>query len=341
VSKIPNFAVKNENKLVMNTLYPLKFKPIFKDKIWGGKKVHTELGMNFGKLPNCGEVWVISGVTGNESIVEEGFLKDNNLNELVEVYMGDLVGEKVFDKFGNEFPLLIKFIDANDWLSIQVHPDDTLAKKRKIGRGKTEMWYTLDADKNTSLISGFNREIDKDTYETHLKNGTLKDILNYEEVKKGDVFFIPAGRVHALGPGMLLAEIQQTSDTTYRLYDWDRMGVDGQPRELHTEEALDAIDFKKADSYRTNYNTELNSTNSIVSCDKFNTSIINFNKPIYKDIESLDSFIIYLAVEGDTILVWDGGELNIKVGEAVIVPAQFSQINLVPKTTSKVLEIHM
>jgi len=199
----------------MNTLYPLKFKPIFKDKIWGGEKIKTELGMDYGNLPNCGEVWVISGVDGNQTVVENGFLKDNELNELVEVYMGDLVGEKNFDKFGNEFPLLIKFIDANDWLSVQVHPDDALAAKRNIGQGKTEMWFTLGADKSTQLISGFNQEMDKETYLKHLNDGTLKDILNYEDVKKGDVFFIPAGRVHALGPGMLLAEIQQTSDTTY------------------------------------------------------------------------------------------------------------------------------
>jgi len=325
----------------MNTLYPLKFKPIFKEKIWGGQKVKTELNMDFGNLPNCGEVWVISGVKGNESVVVDGFLKDNELNELVEVYMGDLVGEKVFNKFGNEFPLLIKFIDANDWLSIQVHPDDVLAAKRKIGSGKTEMWFTLGADESTQLISGFNREMDKDTYLKNLKDGTLKNIMNYEDVKKGDVFFIPAGRVHALGPGMLLAEIQQTSDTTYRIFDWDRTDDEGDTRELHTEEALDSIDFKKHDSYRTKYNSELNKTNEIVKCDKFTTNILDFNETIYKDLESLDSFVIYIGVEGDTILVWDDGEIKINVGEAVIVPAYLSQIELVPKTTSKLLEVHL
>jgi len=325
----------------MNALYPLKFKPIFKDKIWGGQKVNTELGMDYGNLPNCGEVWVISGVKGNESVVEDGFLKDNELNELVEVYMGDLVGEKVYDKFGNEFPLLIKFIDANDWLSIQVHPDDALAAKRKIGSGKTEMWFTLGADENTQLISGFNRDMDKETYLKHLNNGTLKDIMNYESVKKGDVFFIPAGRVHALGPGMLLAEIQQTSDTTYRIFDWNRVDDEGNTREIHTEEALDAIDFKKHDSYRTLYNSEINQTNEIVKCDKFTTNIVDFSETIYKDLEALDSFVIYIGVEGDTILVWDDGEIKINMGEAVIVPALISQIELIPKTTSKLLEVHL
>jgi len=325
----------------MNTLYPLKFKPIFKDKIWGGQKVNTELGMDYGDLPNCGEVWVISGVKGNESIVQNGFLKDNELNELVEVYMGDLVGEKIFEKFGDEFPLLIKFIDANDWLSIQVHPDDELAAKRKVGNGKTEMWFTLGADESTQLISGFNREMDKETYLKHLKKGTLKDIMNYEDVKKGDVFFIPAGRVHALGPGMLLAEIQQTSDTTYRIFDWDRVDDEGNKREIHTDDALDAIDFDKHDSYRTPYKSEINQTNEIVKSDKFTTNIVDFNETIYKDLEALDSFVIYIAVEGDTILVWDDGEIKINVGEAVIVPAYLSQINLIPKTTSKLLEVHL
>ena len=325
----------------MSTLYPLKFKPIFKEKIWGGQKIKTELGMDFGSLSNCGEVWVISGVEGNQSVVENGFLIDNELNELVEVYMGDLVGEKVFDKFGNEFPLLIKFIDSNDWLSIQVHPDDELAIKRNIGQGKSEMWFTLGADKNTQLISGFNREMDKETYLKHLNDGTLKDILNYEDVNKGDVFFIPAGRVHALGPGMLLAEIQQTSDTTYRIYDWDRVDDKGNTRELHTEEALDAIDFKKQSSYRTPYNSEINSTNEIVKCDKFTTNLVNFDQTISKDIEALDSFIIYVGVEGSTILVWDDGEIKINIGEAVIVPASISQIDLIPKTTSKLLEVYL
>ena len=325
----------------MNSLYPLKFKPIFKDKIWGGQKILTELGMDFGNLPNCGEVWVISGVEGNESVVNNGFLEGNELNELVEVYMGDLVGEKVFDKFGNEFPLLIKFIDANDWLSVQVHPDDALAAKRKIGQGKTEMWYTMGADNNTKLISGFNREMDKETYLKHLKEGTLKDILNYEDVKKGDVFFIPAGRVHAIGPGMLLAEIQQTSDTTYRIYDWDRVDEKGVGRELHTDDALDAIDFKKHESYKTKYKSDINSTNKVVKCEKFITNIIDFDNTIYKDLEALDSFVIYIGIEGDTILVWDDGEINISKGEAVIVPALISQIELVPKTTSKLLEVHL
>ncbi|MBT3173444.1 MAG: class I mannose-6-phosphate isomerase [Lentimicrobiaceae bacterium] len=325
----------------MNSLYPLKFKPIFKDKIWGGQKIKTELGLDYGNLPNCGEAWMVSGVKGNLSVVSNGFLKNNELNELVEIYMADLVGEKVFDRFGEEFPLLIKFIDANDWLSIQVHPDDKLAKARKVGNGKTEMWYTLGADKTTKLISGFNREMDKTSYLDHLKKGSIKEIMNFEDVNKGDVFFMPAGRVHAIGPGMLLAEIQQTSDTTYRIYDWDRIGVDGHPRELHNEEAIDAIDFKKYDKYKTDYDIEMNIPSKVVDCDKFTTNVLEFDKPITKDIEALDSFIIYIAIEGKSILVWENGEVNLNLGEAILVPAYLSEISLVPKTTSRLLEVFL
>jgi len=154
----------------MNELYPLKFKAIYKDKIWGGEKIKTVLGKDFDPLPNCGEVWVVSGVEGNQTIVENGFLAENELNELVEVYMDELVGEKVFEEHGEEFPLLIKFIDAKDWLSIQVHPDDELAAKRKIGNGKTEMWYIMGADKGSQLISGFSKKVNQNVYLDHLNN---------------------------------------------------------------------------------------------------------------------------------------------------------------------------
>jgi len=325
----------------MQKLYPLKFKPIFKDKVWGGQKIKTELGMDYGNLPNCGEVWVISGVEGNPSIAENGFLAGNELNELVEVFMGDLVGDRIYDQFGDEFPLLIKFIDASDWLSIQVHPDDKLAKKRNLGNGKTEMWYILEADKNAQLISSFNREMDKETYLKHLENKTLKDILNFEKVKKGDVFFMPAGRVHAIGPGILLTEIQQTSDTTYRIYDWDRVDAAGMQRELHTEAALDAIDFGFHDEYKTNYTTKPNHTSKIIDDPKFNTNIIALDQVLKKDFEELDSFVIYIGVEGATSLKWNNGEVMVKPGEAVIKPAILNEIELIPVMASKLLEVYI
>lgn len=325
----------------MNKLYPLKFKPIFKDKLWGGQKIRTELGMDFGALPNCGEVWVISGVAGNPSVVSNGFLTGNELNELVEVYMGDLVGDSIFDKFGEEFPLLIKFIDANDWLSIQVHPDDTLATTRGIGQGKTEMWYILGTDHGAKLISGFNQELDKETYLNHLENKTLRELMNFEKVEKGDVFFMPAGRVHAIGPGILLAEIQQTSDTTYRIYDWDRIDTAGMQRELHTEEALDAIDFKFFDEYKTKYQATPNHTSKIIDDPKFTTNIIELDQTLKKDFEELDSFVIYISIEGITHINWENENISIKPGEALIKPAIIQDIEIVPDMASKLLEVYI
>ncbi len=325
----------------MNTLYPLKFKPIFKDKIWGGQKIKSSLNMDFGDLPNCGEAWMMSGVEGNPTIVENGFLAGNELNEIVEVYMGELVGDKVFDQFGNEFPLLIKFIDSNDWLSIQVHPDDYLAKKRNIGFGKTEMWYMLDATDDAELIAGFSKKTDKEEYLQHLENKTLKEILNFEKVEKGDVFYIPAGRVHALGPGCLLAEIQQTSDTTYRIYDWDRIDAAGMYRELHTEEALDAIDFEYHNKYKTEYENKLNETNDLVDSKYYTTRIINLDKPVLKNYAALDSFVIYIATEGDVNLKWEGGEIKLVKGETILVPATINNIAIEPSVSSSLLEIYI
>lgn len=323
----------------MNTLYPLKFKPIFKDKIWGGQKIKTELNLDFGNLPNCGEAWLMSGYEGMQTVVSNGFLAGNELNEIVEIYMGELVGDKNFDRFGNEFPLLIKFIDSNDWLSIQVHPDDELANKRNISSGKAEMWYMLDADKNAELISGFNKKTDKDEYLKNLENKSLREILNFEKVKKGDVFDIPAGRVHALGPGCLLTEIQQTSDATYRIYDWDRIDIAGMTRELHTEEALDAIDFEFHKTYKTDYKAKINDTTSVVESQYFTTRILKLNETVLKNFSSLDSFVIYIATEGKVKMKWEDGEISLTKGESLLIPASFDNLVIEPEIQSTLLEV--
>ena len=325
----------------MNKLYPLKFKPIFKDKIWGGNKIRTELNMDFSPLPNCGEAWVLSGVEENETEILNGWLAGNSLNEIVEIYMGDLVGEKIFLKFGNEFPILVKFIDANDWLSIQVHPDDELAAKRNEGMGKTEMWYIMQADEGAELISGFNKTVSKEEYLKHLENKTLKSILNFEKVKSGDVFYIPAGRVHALGPGILLAEIQQTSDTTYRIYDWDRIDAAGFTRELHTELAVDAIDYNFYKDYKTKYEDKKNETVKLVESPYFITNMIHLDRAIKKDYSELDSFVIHLCMEGGFKLKFDDETVEVKKGEALLLPAIFEEVEIYPKNETKILEVYM
>jgi len=325
----------------MNELYPMKFTPLFKDKIWGGKKINSALGLDYGTLPNCGEAWMISGVEENETLVSNGYLEGNSINELVEVYMGDLVGDKVFEQYGTEFPLLIKFLDSNDWLSIQVHPEDELAQKLQVGRGKTEMWYILEAEKDAELIIGFNRKLSREEYLDYFNRKKLTDILNFEKVEKGDVFYIPAGRVHSLGPGILLAEIQQTSDATFRIYDWDRMDAAGMQRELHTDMALKALDFDLYDDYKINYKEKKNKTVSLVESPYFSTSLLAFDKPVTKNFEELDSFVVYMCVEGRVVVKSGTGKTELRMGEVVLVPNAVEEITIEPLGKAKLLEIYI
>ncbi len=326
----------------MEGLYPLKFTPIYKDKIWGGNKLQTVLNKDFGDLPNCGESWELSGVEDNVSVVSNGFLAGNTLEELIEVYMGDLVGDPVFDNFGIEFPLLIKFIDANDDLSIQVHPDDELSKKRHNAFGKTEMWYVMQADQGSKLQSGFNQEVDEDKYLLKLEHNELTELLNFEEVAAGDVYFIPAGRVHAIGKGILLAEIQQTSDITYRIYDYDRRDNEGNPRELHTDLALDAIDFTVYPEYKTQYKSKLNESVELVKCNYFTTNLLDLNEVVEKDYNLLDSFVIYICLDGEVQIDTESGSEMVQKGETILIPASIESVMLKPVSASvKLLEVYI
>ncbi len=325
----------------MKSLYPFRFTPVFKEKIWGGQKIKEMLHLEVGELPNCGEVWLVSGVSDNPTIVNNGYLVGNELNELVEVFMGDLVGDKVYDRFGDVFPILIKIIDSNDWLSVQVHPDDELAAKRNIGYGKTEMWYVLQADQNAELISGFNQPVNQEKYVKYLNDKILKDILNFEKVDQNDVFFIHAGKIHALGPGLLLAEIQQTSDTTYRVYDWDRVDNNGKSRDLHTEEALEAIDFEYTDKHKTKFTPKKNGTSEIVDSEFFTTNIIDFDQAIRKDYGELDSFVILMCIEGKCQIKWDDQFIDMKVADTVVIPNIIENIDLYPDPKCKLLEVYI
>jgi mannose-6-phosphate isomerase len=256
--------------------------------------------------------------------------------------MGDLVGERVYSKFGSEFPLLIKFIDASDALSIQVHPDDKLAKERHNSMGKTEMWYIMQADDHAELIVGFNRKINKDIYLKHLNEKRLMAILNTEPVKEGDVFFLPSGRVHAIGAGILLAEIQQTSDVTYRIYDFDRKDADGNFRELHTELAVDAIDYSYHKSYRTDYAKVENTPDTIVQCSYFTTNQLNLTGRIERDISQLDSFVIYICLKGSCeIVLPDMEKTPVQRGETVLIPASVSLYEIIPENSADLLEVYI
>lgn len=328
-------------------LYPLTFKTIYKDKIWGGQKIRSVLGKDFssgpaGALPNCGETWEISGVEGDVSEVKEGPLKGKSLQELLEQYKEQLVGEHVYEQYGDRFPLLVKFIDANDDLSIQVHPHDELSNERHQSYGKTEMWYILQADEGSSLISGFNRDVSRDEYIDAVNTNTLTDILNREPVEAGDVFFLPAGRVHTIGKGLLLAEIQQTSDITYRIYDFDRVDDKGNKRELHTDLAIDAIDYKHHTDYKTQYEHRLNQTVNAVSCEYFVTNILNFDQEVMHDYTHLDSFVILVCVGGAVTIQAEGGyHVPLKMGECALIPAAVRQVTLVPDGDMTLLESYV
>lgn len=323
----------------MSKLYPLKFKTQFKDKIWGGNKINTILGKDFSPLPNCGETWEISGVKGNISVVESGDLQGIDLVSLIDTYKEKLVGKSVFDKFGNEFPLLIKFLDANDDLSIQVHPDDKLAKERHNSFGKTEMWYVFQADEAAKLNTGFAKKTTKEEYIKHLNTNTLDEILNFENVAVGDVYFLPAGRVHYIGKGICLAEIQQTSDVTYRIYDFDRKDDKGNLRELHTDLALDAIDYNFYPEYKSKYESLKNEAVNLVTCNYFETKLIDANQTVIRNYNHIDSFVIYICVDGDAKLEIEDFSLNIKKGETVLIPAYLKNAKIVPNQHVKLLEV--
>ena len=321
-------------------LYPLKFKPIFKDKIWGGRKIKEVLGMDYGPLPNCGEVWLLSGLWDEQSEIANGDFEGDEINDLVETFMGDLVGESVFDKYGEQFPLLLKIIDANDWLSVQVHPDDELAEKRELGNGKTEMWYVMQADPGAELVSGFNCEMNRMKYIRVLKDNAIESVLNRETAEKGDVFYIPAGRVHALGPGIMVGEIQQTSDVTYRIYDWDRIDVAGMRRELHIPQSLDAVDFDPVEHYKTTYVPMLNKTVSVVESPYFTTNMLHLQGEMAKDYSELDSFVLLMPVEGKILLEWENGSVFVATGEVVLIPNVIEKVIIKAQDECRLLEIY-
>jgi len=327
----------------MSELYPLKFETIFKEKIWGGIRLRDSLHKEVGAIGKCGESWEISGVQENISVVSNGKLAGNDLEELIEVYMGDLVGDKVYEKFGIEFPLLVKFIDANEDLSIQVHPDDQTARERHNAFGKTEMWVVVEADEGAEIMSGFNTKVDKAKYLEHINNGTLHAILNREKVSAGDVFFIPAGRIHAIGKGILLAEIQQTSDISYRIFDYNRKDNEGKERELHAELAEDVIDYKNNNSSRVHYHLQDNAENNLVDCKYFTTNLLHLTTPVERDIYNLDSFVIYLCLEGDLLLVYADDEvIPVKKGELILIPASLHSYGLIPRNqNASLIEVYI
>lgn len=325
----------------MSELYPLKFEPILKEKLWGGSTLVDKYGKKATGLKNVGESWEISAVAGNISVVSNGFLAGNNLEEIIEVYMGDITGDANFERFGNEFPLLIKLIEAREDLSVQVHPDNKLAKERHNAYGKTEMWYILESEKGAKIYTGFSRPFSREEYLNALNNNKIVDILNVETAEPGDAFFTPAGRIHAIGAGIVLAEIQQTSDITYRIYDWDRKDKNGRSRELHTSLALDAIDFSASGKNKIQKDLRIKKAENLIECEFFDVNIFNLTGPVERDYNLLDSFVIYLCTEGSFLIRWENNSETVSKGETVLLPAMIRDIILEPAPDAKLLEIYI
>jgi mannose-6-phosphate isomerase len=325
----------------MSELYPLKFETVLKEKVWGGNALVTRYNKRATGSPHIGESWELSAVADNQSVISNGFLAGNNIEELIEVYMGDITGDSIFEKFGNEFPLLIKFIEAQEDLSIQVHPNNELARKRHSAYGKTEMWYILECKEGSKIYSGFKDGVTREIYEEAVRDGKIEELLNVEIVDAGDTFFTPAGRVHAIGAGIVLVEIQQTSDITYRIFDWNRKSSGKEKRELHTDLALDAIDFSQTGKNKIRLEPVLNKTENLVSCEFFNTNIILFNNTIDKEYLLIDSFVVYICLEGEFSICWDGNSEKVTKGETVLLPAMIKEVTLKPMKETRLLEVYI
>lgn len=307
--------------------YPLKFIPILQEKIWGGEKLKTVLNKT-SKKSNLGESWELSGVKNNISVVANGSLEGKNLQELLKEYKEELVGKKNYEIFGNEFPLLIKFIDASANLSVQLHPNDELSKERHDCFGKTEMWYILQADEAAEINVGFNKNLEKQEYLDALEQKRIIDLLHFEKVQKGDSFFINTGKVHAIGAGVLLAEIQQTSDITYRIYDWDRTDANGNSRELHTDLALGAIDFEVKDDFKLKYENRENESSEIASCKYFITNFLPVKGELEKDYRRLNSFVVLICVAGSAVIRTGDFSEKIEKGETILIPALAEEVKI-------------
>ena len=325
-------------------LYPIKFKPRIKERIWGGHAILERKGKAAARLEKdklYGESWDLSSVKGDISVVANGMLKGNNLEEIIEVYMGELVGENNFERYGLEFPLLIKYLDCNDKLSVQVHPDDALAEERHNSFGKTEAWYIADVKEGAAIYLGFkDLNITREEYISAVSESRLEELLNRVEVKKGDVFFIPAGTVHALGAGIEVVEVQQTSDVTYRIYDWDRVDASGKGRELHTALAVDAIDFEAdAEVLHKQYNLSKGGESKVIESPYFTMVIHDVDAVKYLDRSMLDSFIVYICLEGSATISIDGGKEELTAGELVLIPAEACEVAI--EGTAQLMEVYI
>ncbi len=325
-------------------MYPLKFKNILKEVIWGGEKISAFKGIT-PVCKNIGESWEISTVPNYVSVVSNGEWKGLLLTELIEQYKGKITGEKIYQQYKSELPLLFKFIDTKDHCSVQVHPNNELAQKRHACNGKTEIWYVIDAEPNATLISGFSTPVSVEEYKKRVQENTLEEVLMSHHAKAGDVFFIPAGCIHAIGKGLLVVEIQQSSDITYRVYDYGRKDVKGVSRELHAEAAIEALDFSVLPENELRQETSSADSNEIelIDCDFFRVYLLNIKENTTKDYRHLDSFVVYMCVNGSCELINNNEKTSLKQGESVLIPASLGILEIRPAfdTGVKLIESYL
>lgn len=321
-------------------LYPLKFHPIYKKRIWGGQELKQHYGKS--KAPEmCGESWEISCLPDNISVVANGYLSGNNIQELTEVYMGELVGDAVYEKFGCDFPLLIKLIDANSDLSFQVHPNNDYAFEHHRAYGKSELWYILAARPHASLVSGFNRQVSPEIFSDTLLSGNIESIVNRVMVKPGDVFYMPAGRIHTIGKGIVLAEIQQSSDITYRVWDYDRTDENGNTRELHLQQAAEVLDYTAITHPKTTYTKQPDASSPIIHTPHFACNIVCLLNTLQRDYAHIESFVVLICSVGVCQIECQGESYRLAKGETMLIPAVITEINMVPDGYAEMLEVYL
>ena len=321
-------------------IYPLLFEPNLHTTIWGGRKLQPYKGLEETDEP-IGESWEVSAVPTSVSVISNGVWKGRDLNSLIQEFPNEILGKKVNEKYQGKLPILVKFLDANRDLSIQVHPNDEMALREHGKMGKAEMWYVIDADADSHLFVGFNREISLEEYHRRIADGTITEVLADHKVKPGDAFFIPAGCVHALCGGIMVAEVQQSSDVTYRIFDYNRPGLDGKPRELHTELAAEALNFHIGNN-RIDYNRKDNCAVTLIDYPDFSVSLMDLTKPIHRDMLSYDSFVISMCMDGDCVICerGTGGETTLKNGSSALIPASIADYDIIPVNgKSRLLEV--
>lgn len=322
-------------------LYPLKFKPILKEMIWGGKIIPQKLNIEVQEDAKVGEFFAVSGLPKDVSVIANGSFAGKTLIELIDEFKGEILGDSVYEEFDNKFPLLIKFIDANDDLSVQVHPNDEQARMQHNAFGKTEMWYVVDNQKGASLISGFTKKTNADEYQQMFNKGKLMELMQEVGTNKGDCFFIPAGRVHSIGRGNVIAEIQQTSDITYRIYDFDRKDKEGNPRELHKELALKAMNYDDDQSGKVDYQAEVNRSSELATCKYFTTNLLKVSGNYKADYNNIESFVILICTEGRCSISVNGELLELHEFEASLIPACINEVKIESPSGANLLEVYI